>query len=149
MRLIDADKLKAEVEAMVEHKVQESDYDYGRNQILDYVADILIEDAPTVDKDVVAYDYIEEEAEHLWHCYGEELDENLTPLAQEIKEAFWAGWRIGQQDAVEVVRCRDCKFQTVSFVDGSDYTCIRWHAKRAVMREDFCSYGERREDATD
>ena len=49
-------------------------------------------------------------------------------------------------DAVQVVRCRDCKFQTVSFVDGSDYTCIRWHAKRAVMKDDFCSYGERKDD---
>ena len=49
MRLIDADALKSKVEAMVEHRVQESDYDYGRNQILDYVADILIEDAPTID----------------------------------------------------------------------------------------------------
>ena len=48
MRLIDADELKAKVEAMVEHKVQESDYDYSRNQTLDYVADILIEDAPTI-----------------------------------------------------------------------------------------------------
>ena len=48
MRLIDADELKAKVETMVEHKVQESDYDYSRNQTLDYVADILIEDAPTI-----------------------------------------------------------------------------------------------------
>lgn len=49
MRVIDADALKSKVEAMVEHRVQESDYEYGRNQILDYVADILIEDAPTID----------------------------------------------------------------------------------------------------
>ena len=39
MRLIDADELKAKVEAMVEHKVQESDYDYSRNQTLDYMAE--------------------------------------------------------------------------------------------------------------
>ena len=52
-RLIDAEALKIKVEAMVEHKVQESDYEYGRNQILDYVADILIEDAPTIDAEPV------------------------------------------------------------------------------------------------
>lgn len=55
MRLIDADELKAKVEAMVEHKIQESDYDYGRNQILDYVADILIEDAPTIEAEPVKH----------------------------------------------------------------------------------------------
>lgn len=49
MRLIDADELKNKVEAMVEHNARESDYDYGRNQTLDYVADILIDDAPTID----------------------------------------------------------------------------------------------------
>ena len=53
MRLINADELKAKVEAMVKHKIQESDYDYGRNQILDYVADILIEDAPTIEAEPV------------------------------------------------------------------------------------------------
>lgn len=49
MRLIDADSLKSKVEAMVIHKFNESDYEYGRNQAFDYVADILIDDAPTID----------------------------------------------------------------------------------------------------
>lgn len=49
MRLINADALKTKVKAMVTHKVNESDYEFGGNQALDYVADILIEDAPTID----------------------------------------------------------------------------------------------------
>ena len=49
MRLIDADALKPKVEAMVIHKFNESDYEYGGNQAFDYVADILIDDAPTID----------------------------------------------------------------------------------------------------
>lgn len=53
MRLIDANALKSKVEGMVEHRVQESDYEYGCNQTLDYVADILIEDAPTIDAEPV------------------------------------------------------------------------------------------------
>ena len=54
-RLIDADALKIKVEAMVEHKVLESDYDYGCNQTLDYVADILIDNAPTIEAEPVKH----------------------------------------------------------------------------------------------
>jgi len=43
-------------------------------------------------------------------------------------------------DAVEVVRCKDCKWW-----DSNENTCIEigglWRAS------DFCSWGERREDA--
>ena len=49
MRLIDADELKAKVEAMVEHRVNENDYEFGRNQAFDYVTDILIDEAPTIE----------------------------------------------------------------------------------------------------
>ena len=49
MRLIDADELKAKVEAEVEHRVNENDYEFGCNQTLDYVADILIDEAPTIE----------------------------------------------------------------------------------------------------
>lgn len=51
MRLINADALKTEVKNMVLRRegFHENDYEYGRNQALDYVADILIDDAPTID----------------------------------------------------------------------------------------------------
>lgn len=89
MRLIDSDSLKTKVEAMVEHRMIESDYDFGRNQAFDYVADILIDDAPTI-------------------------------------------------DAVEVVRCKDCKHRDLFSCPLADNDFQK--------DEDFCSWGERRED---
>ena len=49
-------------------------------------------------------------------------------------------------DAVEVVRCKDCYHKEESMVDG----CV-WcneHAKM-MLETDFCSYGERKENAID
>jgi hypothetical protein len=101
MRIIDADELKTKVEAMVEHRVNESDYDFGRNQAFDYVADILIDDAPTV-------------------------------------------------DAVEVVRCKDCKYYK-EYIPREDQSammcfcpcCLGGQGKKKPT--DYCSYGERRD----
>ena len=45
-------------------------------------------------------------------------------------------------DYVEVVRCKDCK-RTRMFVDSS-LLCIL--TTKAVKAEDFCSYGERRDE---
>ena len=49
-------------------------------------------------------------------------------------------------DAVEVVRCRDCKH--TSTLQG-DIICKHWTEDICVFvkEEDFCSYGERRTDA--
>lgn len=48
-------------------------------------------------------------------------------------------------DAVEVVRCKDCKhFKIMS--DG--YTkCSHRHGLAMVLLDNFCSYGERKTDA--
>lgn len=50
-------------------------------------------------------------------------------------------------DAVEVVRCKDCKYQCTD-------SCPTWYEDRMTYRDswsldsddDFCSYGERRTD---
>ena len=51
-------------------------------------------------------------------------------------------------DAVEVVRCKDCKHCSQNTPDG-----LHWCEENeigALMDDDFCSYGERRaDDATD
>ena len=52
-------------------------------------------------------------------------------------------------DAVEVVRCRDCKHR----YNGKDCThplllSYSWGAIRNVKNDDFCSYGERRQEKT-
>ena len=46
-------------------------------------------------------------------------------------------------DAVEVVRCKDCKF-TDGFREFDFATCYR--RNNVVKFDDFCSYGERRTD---
>ena len=39
-------------------------------------------------------------------------------------------------DAVEVVRCKNCKHYNEGF-------CVGYHAHHDIMPNDFCSYGER------
>ena len=41
-------------------------------------------------------------------------------------------------DAVEVVRCKDCKHCNEGF-------CVGYHAHHDIMPDDFCSYGERKD----
>lgn len=49
-------------------------------------------------------------------------------------------------DAVEVVRCRDCKFFRVMKYSGSTYCkrTVETYGIRITNPEDFCSYGERK-----
>ena len=53
-------------------------------------------------------------------------------------------------DAVPVVRCRDCKHRAEYF-DSGKYVCELWHCRVCgswdyVKDNDFCSYGERKEN---
>lgn len=54
-------------------------------------------------------------------------------------------------DAIEVVRCKDCKFYLNSNEKcGLVDTRLRFYETDKVWTEDsFCSWGERREDETD
>ena len=51
-------------------------------------------------------------------------------------------------DAVEVVRCKDCKwYQIRQFDNGTPkYDCRKTHALLDVKQDDFCSYGERKDN---
>ena len=46
-------------------------------------------------------------------------------------------------DAVEVVRCKDCKNL---YDEPDDYCCIRHVGLVKITPDSFCSYGERRAD---
>ena len=48
-------------------------------------------------------------------------------------------------DAVEVVRCKDCKH-----IENSPYGryCTVWHGHNGMGDEGFCNYGERKSDGT-
>ena len=50
-------------------------------------------------------------------------------------------------DAVEVTRCRECKFYetNVEYYGGGTKDICRF-LKRQTQEDDFCSYGERRAD---
>ena len=46
-------------------------------------------------------------------------------------------------DAVEVVRCKDCKYRKRPLFAGNGIYCVE--NRRHFELDDFCSYGERRE----
>ena len=48
-------------------------------------------------------------------------------------------------DAVEVVRCKDCKYWQDNN-DGYPHEECRWEHGETPDANDFCSYGERREE---
>ncbi len=68
------------------------------------------------------------------------------------EQAYWFGVLIDMQptaDVVEVVRCKDCKhykaFDRITYGKNTAKACCRG-AKRKVNENDYCSYGERREE---
>ena len=52
-------------------------------------------------------------------------------------------------DVVEVVRCRDCTWwKSIFSWNGKEHkVCVRESAEPLRESDDYCSYGERREDA--
>jgi hypothetical protein len=50
-------------------------------------------------------------------------------------------------DAVEVVRCKDCKWykQNPFISDEEDFWCQHWVDWLPTKPEDYCSYGEKRD----
>jgi hypothetical protein len=56
-------------------------------------------------------------------------------------------------DAVEVVRCKDCRYYHIYWESNGHtekgYGACDWINDNSVREDHFCSWGERREDATD
>jgi hypothetical protein len=65
----------------------------------------------------------------------------LSEIDRTIKEAK-------PEDAVRVVRCKDCKWGSTPYGDEhDDYTeCTNIHGRPLFHNYGFCSYGERRTD---
>lgn len=118
MRLIDADALLDFV-----------DYYYDCTE-LGAIVSKWIDDAPTIDA-VPREDYIS-------------MERTLARLQQGIADATDAP----TIDAVEVVRCKDCKHKVLT-EDGEynteDIVCDYWSSD-GLNASDFCSYGERSEE---
>ena len=99
--------------------------------------------ARLIDADKISY-----ERAHLIYPDGREcLGYRAVASSVEIKAAPTV-------DAVEVVRCKDCKHSKLPAVLTQKYgepgtlTCHNWHSpcnKRNINQDDFCSYGERKD----
>lgn len=81
---------------------------------------------------------------------------HLDNLAEGFAEADRVIWQMPTVDAVPVVRCKDCKYYRVSAMLAPNKFCFR--LKHPVegrpigynfAPDDFCSYGERRDDDDD
>ena len=84
--------------------------------------------------------------ENNYQFYKEQWDADV--LYRRICELEIGIGKMPTVDAVEVVRCKDCK-QWGGVAFGN--VCRRWSAPLAGMKnctkaDDFCSYGERRTD---
>ena len=82
--------------------------------------------------------YIDADALMKWLCGYGKMDEFFVGYLESVIEAQ------PTVDAVDVVRCKDC-------VHRHQTTCpfLIANAYKASSDDDFCSRGERREDATD
>ena len=49
-------------------------------------------------------------------------------------------------DAVEVVRCKDCEHYVDGPYDNGDMMCDNWGEWIFPHEDDFCSYGERKDN---
>lgn len=66
-------------------------------------------------------------------------------------DRYVAEWRIESEpeiDAVEVVRCVDCKWSKRDTLLDKHW-CKHFFGEMEVRENDYCSYGERKEDADD
>lgn len=85
---------------------------------------------------LISYDYIRQKA-----LADPDSGEAVVYL-QDIAEAPTV-------DAVEVVRCKDCKFGVTPYGDEHDgwIECSNIYSKPLFGCNDFCSFGERRSNA--
>jgi hypothetical protein len=84
----------------------------------------------------------------------EELDKFANPMPNKSGYDFLCGIATAiteiedapTVDAVEVVRCKDCKYCIDTSASSTNIACSKGVNWRAVEPYHFCSYGERREE---
>ena len=83
--------------------------------------------------------------------YHEQIKSNLLFIAKrqptidavdrELYEQCKFDKDIAEEQLKKIVRCKDCKF----FVKAKDwFACQKWYMD--IREDDYCSYGERKED---
>lgn len=88
---------------------------------------------------------------NVWDLESEWTNEITTITA--LKQTITDIKNTSIVDVVEVVRCKDCKYykKNISCVGGLYNGCSEWLNEGneiEVREDDYCSYGERREDET-
>ena len=75
--------------------------------------------------------------------------EDYSPISAGLADMYDVKWLVDAQptvDAVEVVRCKDC-VNYCGFEHCKNGICdVDSISKRAVYPNDFCSYGERKDN---
>jgi hypothetical protein len=68
--------------------------------------------------------------------------------AEQVLEYMAEYFEQNAVDAVGVVRCKDCKWYKIRKWDDNkpEYDCRKTHALLDVKPDDFCSYGERKDN---
>lgn len=59
--------------------------------------------------------------------------------------AYKQGYEKGKNDAVPMVRCRDCKHMYIFAGAGARY-CTAWGSFHGMGDDGFCGYGKRKEE---
>ena len=94
------------------------------------------------------------DADEALRLFGEEYEETkelihngetqLDSLAEGFTEAYHIiKYVLPTVDAVQVVRCKDCKYLVNATVNSNGFLSCNV-ADMEIAPEDFCSYGERR-----
>ena len=121
-RLIDADRLKAHY-CWWAGGSKEMSIDEAKKTF-----DTIIDVHPTVDIDAIT-----------------ETHEKIG-----YDKGYRDGYAQATVDAVEVVRCKDCKWwKTKNMRNGERKVCVIEAFEPVRNEDEYCSWAERREDATD
>lgn len=99
---------------------------------------------------LISADKAKEVLKHLLYETAMNNDIDIAEIYEDIIENRLDTWieLIPTVDAVEVVRCKDCKYCDIGSYRGN---CNLWDDGYGalVSMDDFCSQGERRKDETD
>jgi hypothetical protein len=89
------------------------------------------------------------EIEHDLGCYEIGNMEKGDALFVDLRDVVRMVCASPTVDAVEVVRCKDCKHCSLDLSGRDAHLCMRKEVGFIVRRklDDFCSYGERRTNA--
>ena len=80
--------------------------------------------------------------------YVPNVDKNeLIRALQYDRQQYEIGYANGKADAMaDLVRCKDCKHYGYEPYDNGDKCCERWGEWIFPNKDDFCSYGERKDN---